>query len=67
MKKYSCKKAHQGKVAYRTPSRFRYEKCQANKKAKTTQAIAKPKKNMPTGENSPAGIFFLGWVLCVRR
>jgi len=35
MKKYSSKRTHRGKTAYRTPSSFRYSKCQKNKKAKT--------------------------------
>jgi len=28
MKKYSSKRAKKGKVGYRTPARFRYQKCQ---------------------------------------
>ncbi len=37
MKKYACKKAKKGKIAYRTPSSFRYIKKYKNLKNKSVQ------------------------------
>ncbi len=36
MKKYSCKKAKKGKLAYRTPSSFRYLKKQSIQRIKSS-------------------------------